>query len=138
MTAETALSVEVDPVDLDLDLVHRWLSNDAYWALGRTLDEVTRAAAPSVNLVARLDGVTVGYARIVTDRVLFAWLCDVYVDRAARGHRAGVALVDRAVALVDGWGVARTALRTGDAHGLYERAGFATDPPGQWMTRWRP
>lgn len=133
-----SLRVEVDPPGLDLDLVHRWLSEDAYWALGRTHDEVTRAAAGSVNLAAYAGDDLVGYARLVTDRVLFAWLCDVYVEPAARGSGVGVALVARTVELLKDWGVRRSVLRTEDAHGLYTRFGFTPDDkPELWMIRRR-
>ncbi|MEJ7833489.1 MAG: GNAT family N-acetyltransferase [Nocardioides sp.] len=104
-----SLRVEVDPPGLALDLVHRWLSTDAYWALGRTHDEVTRAAAGSVNLAAHSGGDLVGYARLVTDRVLFAWLCDVYVEPAARSG-GGVALVARTVELLEEWDARRSVL----------------------------
>lgn len=134
--AAPAVVVQVDPPDLDLALVHHWLSTDAYWSLGRTRDQVDRAAAGSVNLVARIGDRPVGYARLVTDRALFAWLCDVYVDPAARGVGAGQALVARVVELTDGWGVTRTLLKTGDAHTLYAQHGFVgVDDPELWMVR---
>ena len=78
---------------LDLGRVHRWLSTDAYWALGRSRDFVEQAAAASVNFgVYGPDGAQVGYARVVTDGVAFGWLCDVYVAREVRGRGLGVAL----------------------------------------------
>lgn len=137
MSATTpGVVVEVDPPDLDLARVHHWLSTDAYWSLGRTRDQVERAAAGSVNLVAHVDGAMVGYARLVTDRALFAWLCDVYVAPAARGGGVGQALVARSTALTDGWGVTRTLLKTGDAHALYAQHGFGVvGDPELWMTR---
>ncbi|GAB1644611.1 GNAT family N-acetyltransferase [Krasilnikovia sp. MM14-A1259] len=36
-----------DPDRLDLPLVHRWLSTDAYWAMGRTYEQMTTAVAGS-------------------------------------------------------------------------------------------
>ena len=85
--------VDTDHGRLDLERVHRWLSTDAYWALGRSRDFVERAAAASVNFgVYGPDGAQVGYARVVTDGVAFGWLCDVYVAREVRGRGLGVAL----------------------------------------------
>jgi hypothetical protein len=33
----------------------------------------------------------VAYARVVTDRALFAWLADVYVEPSVRGEGVGTA-----------------------------------------------
>ena len=129
MTA--AVSVTTDLDDIDLDVVHRWLSEEAYWALGRSRDVVEAAARASVNFGALdADGRLVGYARVVTDQVTFAWLCDVFVDPAARGLGAGKALAGAVVAAVRPMGLKRVMLATADAHELYRRFGFegVTDP----------
>ena len=129
MTAAVRVTTDLD--DIDLDVVHRWLSEEAYWALGRSRDVVEAAARASVNFGA-LDagGRLVGYARVVTDQVTFAWLCDVFVDPAARGLGAGKALAGAVVAAVRPMGLKRVMLATADAHELYRRFGFegVTDP----------
>lgn len=130
------LTVSSDPALLDLATVHRWLSTDAYWALGRTREVVDRAAAGSLNLGAYDDGVQVGYARIVTDGATFAWLCDVYVEPARRGAGVGTALLEAVVAELSRTGVRRAVLATADAHDVYARFGFEPLPePGRWMMR---
>lgn len=126
----------VDPDDLDVATVHHWLSTDAYWALGRPLDVVERAVAGSVNVAAYDGDEFVGYARIVTDRATFAWLCDVYVAPAGRGRGVGKALMAAVHDVLTGWGVQRTLLATADAHGLYEGYGFVPLTETQrWMIR---
>ncbi len=130
------MRVVVDPDDLDVATIHRWLSTDAYWALGRSLDVVERAVAGSVNVAAYDGNDFVGYARLVTDRATFAWLCDVYVAPAGRGRGVGKALVAAVHDALIAWGVRRTLLATDDAHGLYEGYGF--EPLGEthkWMIR---
>ena len=87
--ARLMLTISTDPSLVDVALVHRWLSTDAYWALGRPLEVVERSVAHSLNVGAYDDGVQVGYARVVTDQATFAWLCDVYVDPARRGAGIG-------------------------------------------------
>jgi GNAT superfamily N-acetyltransferase len=80
--------------DLDADLIHRWLSVDAYWAAGRTREVVERSIAGSLCLGAfTSDGSQVAFARAVTDSATFAWIADVYVDRAHRGRGLGRWLV---------------------------------------------
>jgi GNAT superfamily N-acetyltransferase len=130
------LTVSTDATLLDLDTVHRWLSTDAYWALGRPREVVERAVAGSVNFGAYDDGRLVGYARVVTDRATFAWLCDVYVDPSRRGAGVGTALLDAVSAELSTWQVRRALLATADAHGVYERFGFsALEQPERWMVR---
>jgi GNAT superfamily N-acetyltransferase len=128
-----------DPARLDLDLVHHWLSTDAYWALGRPRDMVDRAVAGSLNFgLYRTDPsaghAQVGFARLITDRATFAYLCDVYLDRSVRGRGLGTWFVGAICDEARGWGPRRILLTTADAHGLYAKLGFtAMTEPDRWM-----
>lgn len=124
-----------DPSDIDFDLVHRWLSEDAYWSIGRSREVVDQAARSSINFGALdADGTLVGYARVLTDSVTFAWVCDVYVAPEARGLGAGVLLAETIVATLRPLNLKRVMLATADAHGLYEKVGFEPFPnPGLLM-----
>jgi GNAT superfamily N-acetyltransferase len=132
--------VSTDDALLDVARIHRWLSEDAYWSLGRARDTVEESLRHSVN-VGAYDGASgrpsqVGFLRIVTDRATFAWVCDVYVDPSARGSGVGRALMAEADRLLASYGVTRALLATADAHGLYAQHGFeplADD--GRWMVR---
>ncbi|MGA5699214.1 GNAT family N-acetyltransferase [Peterkaempfera bronchialis] len=128
-------TIDTDPQRIDVDLVHQWLSTDAYWALGRSRETVERSVAASVNFGAYdSTGAQCGYARVVTDLTTFAWLCDVYVDRAHRGRGLGQALAAAVRDHLAGRGLRRILLATGDAHGVYERVGFRPLPdPQKWM-----
>ncbi|MBA0050740.1 GNAT family N-acetyltransferase [Streptomyces sp. AJS327] len=130
------LECSTDPARLDVDRVHHWLSTDAYWALGRSREAQLRAIEHSLNIgvYTRASGRQVAYARVVTDRSTFAWLCDVYVDRPARGRGVGTALVGVVQELLEPWGVRRLTLATNDAHEVYARRGFRLLPdPERWM-----
>jgi GNAT superfamily N-acetyltransferase len=71
---------------------------------------------------------------VVTDRATFAWLCDVYVDPAARGRGLGTALVAAARDHLAPYGLRRVLLATNDAHGVYARLGFEPlAEPQKWM-----
>ncbi|WP_338930590.1 GNAT family N-acetyltransferase [Streptomyces netropsis] len=125
-----------DPARLDSALVHHWLSTDAYWALGRSREKQDSAIAGSLNFGAyeKASGAQVAYARVVTDRATFAWLCDVYVDRRARGKGLGTGLVTAVRDHLAPFGLNRILLSTGDAHGVYEKIGFQPlETPGNWM-----
>ena len=128
------LELSTDPARLDVDLVHRWLSTDAYWALGRSRDVVARSIEHSLNVGAYDDGRLVAYARLVTDHATFAWLCDVYVDPAHRGRGLATWVVDAVVEDADRDGVGQLVLATRDAHAVYRRSGFvAVEGSGRWM-----
>ncbi|WP_127794034.1 GNAT family N-acetyltransferase [Agromyces sp. LHK192] len=134
------LEFSTDPERLDRQFVHRMLSEHAYWALGRTRETQDAAIDGSLNIGGydRATGGQLAYARVVTDGVTFAWLCDVIVDPGARGDGIGVALVDFTLAELDRRGVRRVVLRTGDAHELYRRYGFGPiERPDDWMARTR-
>jgi GNAT superfamily N-acetyltransferase len=129
--------IRTDLADMDLDLVHEWLSTDAYWSLGRTREAVGTAAEHSLNFGAFTgDGRQVAYARVVTDHATFAWLCDVYVDRDHRGRGVGTRLVAAVTETLDPLGIGRILLSTRDAHEVYAGFGFEPLPdPTRWMVR---
>lgn len=126
--------IDSDLARMDLDRVHRWLSTDAYWSLGRTRETVETAAQHSLNIgVFAGDGAQVAYARVVTDRATFAWLCDVYVDREHRGRGLGKRLTDAVVDTLRPMALKRTMLATLDAHEMYERVGFVAVPDPEML-----
>jgi GNAT superfamily N-acetyltransferase len=128
--------ISTDADRIDVDRVHRWLSTDAYWAMGRPREKQERAIAGSLNfgVYDTVSGDQVAYARVVTDRATFAWLCDVYVDRSVRGRKIGTALVGAVRDHMEPYGLRRILLATHDAHGVYEKLGFrALARPEQWL-----
>jgi GNAT superfamily N-acetyltransferase len=111
---------------LDVDLIHRWLAGDSYWAAGRARETVARSLGHSYCLGAFTDdGRQVGVARAVTDWATFAWIADVYIDREHRGRGLGRWLVGELRDRLEAAGVNRLVLATNDAHGVYEVLGFA-------------
>jgi GNAT superfamily N-acetyltransferase len=130
------IAISTDPQRLDVDAIHRWLSEDAYWALGRPRSVVERAIEHSLNFGAYVDGTLVGYARVVTDRATYAWLCDVYVERSHRRRGVGSALLSAVDQQLASYGVGRAVLATEDAHDIYARFGYRPlTHPERWMAR---
>ncbi|WSQ41070.1 GNAT family N-acetyltransferase [Streptomyces sp. NBC_01224] len=79
-------------------------------------------------------GDQVGFARVVTDLATFAWLCDVYVDRSARGHGVATQMVTAVRDHLAPTGIRRFTLATEDAHEVYEKVGFKPlKDPHKWM-----
>ena len=117
----TSFTFSNDRALIDRDLVHRWLSEESYWAKGRSRATQDAAIDASRNYSIRDDADRqVGYARVVTDGVTFAWLCDVFVDERARGHGIGRMLVEGVLEdLRESSTVKRIMLATSTAGGLY-------------------
>lgn len=136
MTSRFSLST--DTAAVDRDRVHRWLSEQSYWAKGRARAMQDAAIDASRNYTIRdEDGAQVAYARVVTDGVTFAWLCDVFVDEGERAQGLGKMLVEGVIDdLQRSTTVYRILLATSTAAGLYAQYGFEpADDPGFYMAR---
>lgn len=123
-----------DPGRIDVDAVHRFLTNDSYWARGRprqTVERLIRDASRVVGLYH--DSRQVGFARAVTDGVTFVYLADVYVLPRFRHQGLGTKLVCEMVEHGP-YATQRWLLHTADAHAVYERIGFE-QPPESAMER---
>jgi GNAT superfamily N-acetyltransferase len=133
------LAITFDPARVDRDRVHGWLSREAYWSIGIGRDVFERALDHSLAASAFADGEQVAFARVVTDRATYAWLCDVFVAASARGQGVGTRLIEAIVGHPDLQGLRRWALRTRDAHDLYRRFGFTElADPQRSMERHNP
>jgi ribosomal protein S18 acetylase RimI-like enzyme len=136
-----------DPALLDVDRVQGWLSTeDAYWAVGRTREQTTAAIAASETAGIYLateaqsagsstasPGRQVAFARVITDGVVFAYLCDVFVDPAHRGAGLGRWLVQTLRDDLAARGLKRFLLATKTAQGVYAPLGFEPVETGRWM-----
>ena len=117
------LEISSDPARIDIDLVHGFLST-SYWAHGRTRAIVERSIANSLPFGAYTSGRQVAFARLITDRAVFAYLADVFVVPEFRGRGISKALIRAILSHPDVIGVRTMLLRTVDAHGLYAQFGF--------------
>lgn len=118
------LRISADPDELDVALIHRFLSEDSYWALGIPRATVERALAHSVCVGGFLDDRQVAFARAVTDQATFAYIADVFVLPEHRGNGYGRQVV---AALLDEprlQGLRRWHLVTRDMQPLYAHFGF--------------
>jgi GNAT superfamily N-acetyltransferase len=131
--------ISTEPARLDVEAIHRYLSDESYWARGIPRDAVERSIAGSIAFGLYRAGELAGFARVVTDRATFAYLGDVFVLPAHRGQGLGVWLVETVLSHPDLQGLRGFMLATEDAHALYERFGFRTLPkPERWMGRPMP
>src|SRR4249919_549632 len=87
------LRISSDSADIDFELVHRLLHEDAYWCKGVPRAVLEKAIAHSLCFSALVDNRQVGFARVVSDHATFAYLCDVFVLPEARGQGVSKALL---------------------------------------------
>jgi GNAT superfamily N-acetyltransferase len=129
-----------DPARLDRDVVHRFLSEESYWAKGRSREVVDRSIDHSIPFgVYAEGGAQVGFARVVTDRCTFAWIADVFVLPEHRGQGLGKRLVAAILEHPELQVMGRWLLGTADAHGLYSRYGFEPlERTERFLARERP
>jgi GNAT superfamily N-acetyltransferase len=114
---------------VDVDVVHRYLSEEAYWVMGRSRATIERLVRESTRVIAAYDdGRLIGFCRVMSDASSMAWLGDVFVLAEHRGRGVGVELVREAVEYPE-HRVCQWYLGTRDAHGLYAKFGF--EPPNE-------
>jgi hypothetical protein len=121
MTSDFEL--DTDPERVDTDALWRFMSEEAYWGRWRSRADVEAQLAASWRVVGAYEltsGRMVGFARAISDGIGLAYLADVYVEPDVRERGPGVGF--------------RWMLHTADAHGLYERFGFAP-PAGHYLER---
>ena len=122
--SENGFIISDDSNLIDAIAVHRYLSEESYWAKNIPFDVVERSITNSLCFGIYKDGKQVGFARWVTDRATFAYLCDVYVAQEFRGLGLSKKLMSFMMFHPDLQGLRTYYLGTLDAHGLYAQFGF--------------
>jgi GNAT superfamily N-acetyltransferase len=124
--------ISTDPARLDIDLVHSILRT-SYWAEGRRRSVVERSIANSLCFGVYHAGRQVAFARVVSDRAVFAYLMDVFVVPEFRGRGISKALMRAVLDHPELQNLRMFLLATRDAHGLYEKFGFRPLPQPDHM-----
>lgn len=115
-----------DKTELDVPLIHRFLSEQSTWARCIPLATVERAIEHSLCFGGFLGSSQVAFARVISDYATFANLVDVFVLAQHRGNGYGKSIMQAVMLHPLLQGLRRFTLATGDAHGLYARFGFAS------------
>jgi GNAT superfamily N-acetyltransferase len=141
-----AYFLSLDPEHLDVEVITAFFRRESYWAQQRTREQVVRSIEGSRVCFGlflgdpRMPGARlVGFARVVSDGVTFAWLCDVFVLSEHRGHGLSKWLIVAIVEHPELAAVSMFVLATRDAHALYDRYGDfePLQQPERWMRRRR-
>ena len=130
---EAQVDISTDKSRLDLDVIHDFLQT-SYWAKGRARSVIERAIQNSLCFGVYVDGRQVAFARVVSDRAVFAYLMDVFVLPEFRGRGISKALMRVILAHPELQNLRVFLLATADAHGLYSQFGFEPlTEPERWM-----
>ena len=129
------ITISTDKNKLDVPFIQHFLK-DIYWAAGRTMEEVQITIDHSFCFGIFLDNKQIGFARVITDYVVFAYVMDVFITEEHRGKGYSSILIERMIneqALKD---VKIWRLATTDAHFLYNKFGFtALKSPEKMMEK---
>ena len=117
------ITVSTDKSKLDVAFLQHFLK-DIYWAAGRTIKEVQTTIDHSFCFGIYLDDQQIGFARVITDYVVFAYVMDVFIDETHRGKGYASVLIDAMLKEPKLKSVKIWRLATSDAHFLYEKFGF--------------
>jgi GNAT superfamily N-acetyltransferase len=120
-----SVTISTEKSLLDVPMIHRYLSEESYWAKGVPRDVVERSIENAFCFGAYEDGKQVGFARVVTDYAVFAYVGDVFVLDSHRGRGVSKMIMSAIMAHPRLQGLRRWSLVTSDAHGLYRQFGFS-------------
>jgi len=127
-------TISTDRRRLDLGVIHRFLAS-SYWAQGRARKRVMKSIEQSLPFGLYHREAQVGFARVLTDYVVLAFLADVFVLEAHRGKGLGAWLVEVVTSHPELQRIRRWLLGTRDAHELYRKFGFVEPERGVLMER---
>ena len=132
--------ISTDKEKLQIEVIHRYLTEEAYWTTGRTREMTEKTIQHSLCFGVYHHGQQVGFARVITDYTIFAYLCDVFILTEYQGQGLGKWLTETILQVLDDEGVRWTMLATRDAHELYEAYGGFQKLylPEKWMGRVNP
>ena len=119
----STITITKDKSTLDVPMIVNYLQN-SYWAKERTAETIEKTIEHSICFGVYLDGKQIGFARVVSDHAIFAYLMDVFILDEYAGNGYGKQLIhaimnDPDLVKIENWH-----LRTLDAHGLYQQFGF--------------
>ena len=132
-------TISTDPERLQIEVIHKFLSEDSYWARERSREQTATAIENSLSFGVYKGENQIGFARVVTDYATFAYVGDVFILNEFRGSGLSKWLMETIVDHPDLQGFRRWILATLDAHSLYEKFGFAALRfPERWMEKTAP
>jgi len=118
------VTVKTGRENMDVEVIHKYLSQYSYWAKGISYELVENSLSNSFCVGAFIGEKQIGFARVITDYSTFAYLADVFVLPEFQGK--GVAKKMLSHIFEQSWTkrLRKIMLGTRDAHGLYRQFQF--------------
>ncbi|CAN5210982.1 GNAT family N-acetyltransferase [soil metagenome] len=131
--------ISTDQNMIDFDVVFKYLNEDSYWAKGIPAEKMKIAIRNSLCFGVYRQNELIGFARVITDKATFAYICDVFVLPPFRGLGLSKWLIQTILEHQELQGLRRWSLATADAHGLYSQFEFKpVCRPERWMEIFTP
>ncbi|MDE3145504.1 MAG: GNAT family N-acetyltransferase [Bacteroidota bacterium] len=133
--------ISTDPSKLNIEVIHKYLSQESYWAKDIPFETVKRSIEHSLCFGLYHQQQQLGFARLITDKATFAYLADVFVLKEYRGKGLSKFLLATIQSHPELQNLRRWLLGTKDAHGLYEQFGWTRvteELSNRFMTRHNP
>lgn len=130
-------TISTEKTKLNVEAIHDYLCNRSYWAMGRSLDDVKKSIDNSICFgLYDSKGNTLGFARVVTDTVVYAYIMDLFIFEEFQGKGLSKKLIKHILEQPD-LQVRLWFLATDNAHDLYEKFGFSriSDPERYMLKR---
>lgn len=109
--------------DMDFEMIFSFIKT-SYWGDMRLKEEQHKAMRNTINFGLFHDKKQIAYTRVMTDKVFFAYLLDVFVIEAYRGKGYSKLLLDKILNYTELKNIDKWILATRDAHELYAKFGF--------------
>ena len=117
------IEISTDKTKLQISVIHQFLT-ETYWAKGRTIGEVKTSIQHSFCFGVYSDNKQIGFARVATDYVVYAYIMDVFILPKYRGNGYSKLLMSTINAQPQLQNCKIWMLKTSDAHNLYKQFGF--------------
>jgi len=131
------MKISTKKSNLDIRFINDFISS-SYWGRGRTIEETKKCVENSLNFGVYSDGKQIGYARVVSDFTIFAYILDVFITENERGKGFSIQLMNEILNYSKLKNVKTWKLATSDAHALYKKYGFdSIENPKNLMERKR-
>jgi ribosomal protein S18 acetylase RimI-like enzyme len=123
------LTVTTDRASIELDAALALLRT-TFWGTTMSREELARAMENSVSFGLLDGGRLIGFGRVVSDLVTYAYWTDVVIAEELRGRGYGEWMARCMLEHPELQGLRRVSLLTREAERFYHRLGFASDLAG--------
>jgi N-acetylglutamate synthase-like GNAT family acetyltransferase len=117
------ITFSTDKTKLDINFIYHFLST-SYWAKDRTKTQMQKSIDNSLCFGMFLNDKQIGFARVVTDKIVFSYIMDLFIDEKYQGKKYGQVFFEKIYKHPNLINVKKHYLHTLDAQEFYEKLGW--------------